>query len=422
MTKELDEVRHLLTADDVAGAVRILRAIAETADLHEIAAVTRELAAHTEFDDLAQAATAVIAAPGNGDALTVFGFECIERGLSFAAVPVLRAALRAGTSKKTLALNELVCALEDEFRHGEAAAVLLDHEAELRPWPERYLLIYNSILAGDLDRARSELDRLPDPEDERWLYAQDRVRRMVARADAAATVSALDHRDLRGWHFTLTGGYLATLSPFGFGAGMTGRWAYLGDNEQLCRSVLDRLAVILDATGRAPTSVSYLPERGDRIVAAAVARRLGLPTEPYRPEQTGTLVVVYDLNVGDPETIVSLRNRTDDQILFEYATCWTRTPVVAADISGLLCQFVVPPWEGRIRIGEDTPPTDPRTDEQIVDDILAADGTPDPGDGQTPADTDQAVAAFVTATRDNWLSGLRTAMNSPGPVRSTSFG
>jgi N-acetylglucosaminyldiphosphoundecaprenol N-acetyl-beta-D-mannosaminyltransferase len=38
------------------------------------------------------------------------------------------------------------------------------------------------------------------------------------RAAAARAISRLDHQDLRAWHFVLTGGVLATLSPYGFEA------------------------------------------------------------------------------------------------------------------------------------------------------------------------------------------------------------
>jgi hypothetical protein len=39
------------------------------------------------------------------------------------------------------------------------------------------------------------------------------VRRILARVGTARAVTLLDWQDLRGWHFVLTGGVLATLSP-----------------------------------------------------------------------------------------------------------------------------------------------------------------------------------------------------------------
>lgn len=425
MTSELHEVRRLLAADDVSGAARTLRPIADTLPVHEMASITAELADRAELDKLALAAWAAASAPDNPDAWTIFGYECIEYGVPFAAIPALREALRTGTTKPNLALSELVYAFEDEHRHAEAVEALLAYESILRPYPERYLLTYDSILAGDLDRARAEFARLPAPEDEDWLPARDRVHRMLLRADRVAPVSELDGTDLRGWHYTLTGGYLATLSPYGFDAGMTGRWAYLGDRLELCRHTLDRLAVILRSAALTPSSVSLLPGRSDRIIGLAAAELLGLPVVEYAPDRTDTLVVAYSLSDLDRDLSRALTARTSGQILFEHATYWVRPPAVAADISGLLCQTAVEPWGPHTRLGDNGPetaPADSRPESEIAREIVRADGTPDSGDDRTPPDPDQVLADFVAATRDTWLQGSRTPVKSPGPVRSSFFG
>jgi hypothetical protein len=61
---------------------------------------------------------------------------------------------------------------------------------------------------------------------------------MLARAGIAHAVTSLDRQDLRGWHYVLTGGILASLSPYGFDDGMTGRWAYLSDSVSRCAAAL----------------------------------------------------------------------------------------------------------------------------------------------------------------------------------------
>ncbi|MEV6768896.1 hypothetical protein AB0N05_09760 [Nocardia sp. NPDC051030] len=421
MTNELEQARRLADEGDVPGAIRALRFTADAAPLVDLAVIMQQLATAADFDDLATAARAVASEPADAKALTVFGYECVERGVSFLAVPFLREALlRAPDSH--LALAELVTALEDEYRHHEAAEVLIANESMLRPWPERYLLVYNSILASDLPRARTEFARLTPPDDDRWLFARDRVARMLSRADRVEPISALDHHDLRGWHFTLTGGYLATLSPYGFRAGMTGRWAYLGDSPQMCRYSLDRLSLILNASGRRPRSVSMLPDRSSAILGLAAGQLLGLPIQPYAPGGTDTVVVAYNLRDLDPDLLNTLRERADGQILYEHATCWTSPPPVSADVSGLLHQVVVEPWAAKQRVDNDPLPADTRREPKIAVDIVLADGTPDTGDDETPPDLDPAFAAFITATRDTWLTGPRTPMNSPGPVRSSHFG
>ncbi|WP_405801492.1 hypothetical protein [Streptomyces sp. NBC_01506] len=432
MTNELEETRRLIDAGDITGAVRALRPAAESAPLRELADAVGRLATATGFDELTAASRALIERPESPQALYDFGYGCVERGVAFLAVPALSEALRLAPDSYAV-LDELVSALEGERRHAEVVALLTERDATLRPWPERYLLVFNSLLAGDLSTARAHSSRLPAPEDDKWEWAYGRVHGMLGRAELAQAArpagdgngnGALDRRDLRGWHSVLTGGYLATLSPYGFESAMTGRFAYLQDSAEQCRRGLDRLRIVLDAAGRRPRSVSLLPGRSDRILGLAAADVLGLPTEPYAPGRTDTVVVAYDLNEADREAAVSLRDRADGQILYEHATCWTDPPVVSADVSGLLCQTVVEPWGERLVMGDDgarRQPPDARPPELIAAEIVRADGAADPGDGETPPDPDTALAAFVTATATAWATGPRTHVASPGPVPSARF-
>ncbi|MBO7941494.1 hypothetical protein JTP77_037185, partial [Streptomyces sp. S9] len=82
---------------------------------------------------------------------------------------------------------------------------------------------------------------------------------------------ALDGTDLRGWQFVLGGTILGTLSPYGFDAGMAGRYAWLQDSPEQCLRGLLRLKAVLEAAGTRPASVSLLPDRGSRILGLAAA-------------------------------------------------------------------------------------------------------------------------------------------------------
>ena len=80
-------------------------------------------------------------------------------------------------------------------------------------WHHRFQYVYNALMAGSLDKAADGFGRLPEPEDAAWAPAREKVRRMLARAGIARAVTPLDNQDLRGWHYVLTGGVLASLSP-----------------------------------------------------------------------------------------------------------------------------------------------------------------------------------------------------------------
>ncbi|MGW6203456.1 hypothetical protein ACWF9B_07410 [Streptomyces sp. NPDC055089] len=423
MTNELAGAAELLDAGDIPGTVRALRPLADTAPLKDLAKLVHRLAATAGVDDLAGAAKSLARKPGRPQELYDFGYACVEHDLAFLAVPALREALRQLPGSRPVRA-ELVSALERENRNAEAMAVLAAAGDELPAWPERYLLVHNSLLAGDLSAARDAFDLLPAPDDAKWEWAHGRVSHMLRRTEGAAQAGPLDHRDLRGWHYALTGGYLAVLSPYGFDASMTGRYAYLGDTVELCRHGLDRLALVLRTTGRAPRSVSLLPGRSDRILGLAAAQILGLPAEPYDPQRTDTLVVAYDINGVEPDVAVTLRRRPAGQILFEHATCWTNPPVATADVNTFLAQTVVEPWGATMRMGDngvEQSPPDERPERDIAAEITRADGTPDAGDGATPPDGDAVFGAFVAATSAGWATAPRDRVDALGPVPSSRF-
>ncbi|MFI0407334.1 tetratricopeptide repeat protein [Actinomadura sp. 3N508] len=416
----MSEARALLDNGDIAGLIRHLRFNADDMDLAEVAGLMEGAAARSGFDDMREAAAAMVRARGPQE-LYDFGYACIERGVPFLAIPALRRALELMPDEPAL-LMELVSALERENRHAEAVAALEPRVVSLEPWPARYLLAYNALLAGDLVRADREATALPVPDDADWAPARDRLARMLARARAARDAGPLDSKALRGWHFALGGSILATVSPYGFDQGMTGRFAYMSDSFATCRRVLDRLRVILDAAGRRPASVGLLPDRSSRILGLAAAEVLGLPAEPYAPGRPDVLVVAYDLNETEADW---LRERAEGQILFERATCWTDPPAVSADVTGLLHQIVVAPWGEQLRVtpeGEtETVPADERPAEELADEIVRAVPEDDEGDGATPPDPDEALAEFTRAVSGRWLTGPRDAVRSPGPVPSSRF-
>ncbi|WP_354643143.1 hypothetical protein [Kitasatospora camelliae] len=437
MTTELTKASDLLDAGDRSGAVRALRSAVDSVPSAELAPLVGRLAESAGLDDLAGAAAALVAAPERAGALYDFGYACVGRGLAFLAVPALTEALDRCLSPRrgilglgrdrrlpsTLTVvQELATALEDEERHAAAADLLARHDDLLADWPGRYLRVYNALMDGRPEEAAALFDRLAAP-DGTWQPAADRIRRSLARTTAAAPA---DRSDLRGWHFALTGGILTTLSPYGFRAGMNGRWGYLQLGYESLRYGLERLRTVLDAAGTAPRAVALLPDRNSRILGLAAAGLFGLPAEEYRPGAEDTLVVAYDLNEADREVLRGLHRREPGQILFEHATCWTDTPVVSADVCTLLAQVAVAPWEATLRVDPETQQVektapDERPAEEIAEDIRTAAPVADEGDGETPSDPDETLAAFTTRIRTTWLHGPRDRVRSAGPVRSSRF-
>jgi hypothetical protein len=431
---ELDEAESLLASGDLPGLVRELRVHGGDLPLIEVARLAVGAARLAGFDDLAQAAAAAADSSGSRDARVLydFGYACLEHGAGYLAVRPLARALELAPDAAPV-LSELVTALEQDGQHARAVAVLQEHQPALS-WLNRFQYVYNALMAGALDTAADGFTQLPEPQDTAWAPAREKVRRMLARASTARAVTSLDRLDLRGWHYVLTGGLLATLSPYGYDA-MTGRWAYLSDSTDACAAALQRLTLTLEAAGTGSQSVALLPDRSSQILGAAAAEMLSLPAADFDPARpaASSIVVAYDLTKTDQDTVAALRQRVPGQIVFERATCWTSPPHITADISGLLGQTVIPPWAAQPRRLPDGTagqgPADDRPIHAIAAEIIHAAPDQDEGDGSAPPDPDQDLRHFVeTITapaaheRDGgWPGGIREYIPDAGPVPSSRF-
>jgi len=425
---ELAPAWECLDGGDIPGALRALRQ-ASAAPLGEVAVVVGRAAEAAGFDDLRKAATELAAHPDRAQALYDYGYACVERGVPYLAVPALREAVRL-VPGSVGPLRELVSAYESEGRHREAVDALLAREDGLDDWPDRYLLVFNAVLAGDLELARRQHARLSAPAEDVWLGARDRQNRVLERAATVGRVSPLDHSDLRGWQYVMGGMVLGTLSPHGYEAGMTGRYAWFQDTHAQCLQGLLRLKAVLAAAGLRPRSVSLLPDRGSRILGLAAAQVLGLPAEPFEAGREDTVVIAYDLDDTartdqGPELLGQLLHRVPGQVLHEHASCWTDPPAVTADSVTLLHPSVVAPWGEVLRLGDDGSAVrgeaDERPEAEIAAEIVGADRAPDAGDGETPADPVDKLTDFVSGVGGTWLRGDRDRLTSSGPVASSRF-
>lgn len=122
-------------------------------------------------------------------------------------------------------------------------------------------------------------------------------------------------------------------------------------------------------------------------------------------------MVAFTLAAVDPDRIEGLRE-APRQLLLEHATCWTDPPAIAADVTTLLHQLVVAPWEGGA--------ADDRPDQEVADDVLSA---PSDAAQQAVHDQEAVLADFVRGVNARWAQGdrPRNRVWSPGPVRSSRF-
>ena len=427
--EELAAISQLMAAGDDQAAFTHLRAafgwpagktIAAN-DLPRWLAVLADLATRRGGDPLAEVAADVVRDPDNPDLLYDLGYALIDAGAPAVAATVLwRCLALVGESEEVVC--ELVSALESALAYSDAFAVLHDHPAlRARSFLCRYLYAFNATMSGRLAVCRDTLPSLDPatPEEDTMLAT---VSGFCERADRVAGVCLLDDRDLRGWHYVLTGGLLVHQSPYGFDEPMRGRYAWLGDSNARIATGLARLAEL--ARGMTLECVYAPPGRGHAIIASAVSQKLGLPVVPWPAVGVPApgLVALYDLADLEPADVTRLAQRRDNQVVFAHASPWTEDSPIAPDVTTVLYQSIVAPWGETMLVNPDTnevqtTPPDDRTVEEIAAEILASPGLE--GDDVAAEQLDRLTALIERV----WPlpPGSRGRLWAGGPVPSNRF-
>ncbi len=362
------------------------------------------LAAGRGAQELAEVASAAVRDPDSPDNLYDLGYALIDAGAPSIAASVLwRCLALVGDSEEVVC--ELVSALESALAYGDAFQIL-EQYASLRDrsFLCEYLYAFNAAMTGRLDTTRAVFARLsPDsPETESMKHT---IAAMLERADRIAGVTALDTRDLRGWQYVLTGTLVSHQSPYGFDQPMHGRYAWLQDSTAHVATGIARLAPLVRAL---EVPCVYAPEgRDHEILAHAVSRTIDLPLAPWPAVGVPApgLVVVYDLAALPLADVTRLQQRRPDQVLYAHASPWTQDFPIAPDVTTLLYQMLVPPWDS----------------ERSIDDI-ATEITADTGLDADECACDE-LPRWQALVEKAWppLPGQRARLWAGGPVPSNRF-
>jgi hypothetical protein len=151
-----------------------------------------------------------------------------------------------------------------------------------------------------------------------------------------------------------------------------------------------------------------VPGRDHEILARAIAKRLELPLAPWPAIGTPApgLVVAYDLGTIASPDLARLTQRKDGQLFFAHASPWTRDVPIAPDVTTLLYQSLVQPWE-----------TDTRAVEEIAADLLASPGL----DAEERTADEPAKWSMLLERAWPPTQGMRARWWAGGPVASNRF-
>ncbi|HET7501710.1 MAG TPA: hypothetical protein VFK02_11920 [Kofleriaceae bacterium] len=430
MTDPTAAIAALIAAGDHRAALDQLRAgfgwptgkAIPAAELPRWLALLAELATRRGSEPLAELATAAVRDPDSPDRLYDLGYALIDAGApSIAAAVLWRCLALVGDSEEVVC--ELISALESALAYPDAVAVLEEHAAlRARSFLCRYLYAFNAAMSGRLDVTRAVLTQL-EPDSSESAAMRDTIRGICERADQVAGACPLDGRDLRGWHYVLTGGLVLHQSPYGFDEPMHGRYAWLADSLARVATGLERLAALVAPLG---LPCVYAPAgRGHEIVAHAAAHKLGIPVAPWPAVGVPApgLIAMYDLADLPGADLARLIQRRPDQIVFAHAAPWTTDSPLAPDVTTLLYQTIVPPWGAHMIVDPDTRKVseavpDDRPAQAIAEELVASPGL---DDGELAADEPVRWAQLVARA---WPPppGPRSRLWAGGPVSSSRFG
>jgi len=210
---------------------------------------------------------------------------------------------------------------------------------------------------------------------------------------------------LRGWQYVLTGTLLAHQSPYGFDEPMHGRYAWLQDSVARIKTGLERVAPLARAI--AAPCVYALPGRASEIVAGALATLLDVPLAPWPaigiPDG---VIVAYDLAEIPGDALSRLSQRKEGQLFYAHASPWTRDCPVAPDVTTLLYESIVEPWE-----------PDGGAPEALAADIIGSPGL----DAEDLTCDEPERWQLLVATAWPALPGQRARFWAGGPVSSNRF-
>jgi len=200
-----------------------------------------------------------------------------------------------------------------------------------------------------------------------------------------------------------------------------GRYVYQSSDAASLYGILERLGRFLEILQRRPAQVLYVADRDSEIVGRAVAAVLGLPVDVATAENVAgphRLIVASD-NHALADIAEALLIPHEAQTVFSLVMDWLEPGVLTPDISGVMAQHFVLPWQSGLRIDPDTRQAvrtepDTRPAAEIAAELLSAEPTPDPRFERETLPFYQRLRTLLKGVREGDRR-LRFSRDSPVP-------
>ncbi|GAB4226714.1 MAG: hypothetical protein Tsb0021_02990 [Chlamydiales bacterium] len=286
-----------------------------------------------------------------------FGYALVERGLDNMALTVLNRGAQLFPNDEKI-LTELAYVYGELELFDQAKHTLLNSPYLIvSMFMPRYLLVFNSLMMGDLREAtrwfrgleellsNSSLDLR-----ENYTYMFNTIASMIERAKVVVQYTSLDAFDLRGWNAVVNGNLVLHLSEFDKET-MGGRYGYIQEGPEKFFGCLHQLIAVLKSLSIVPSRILALPDEDSLILAYIAARFFHCSVEIFSEEtrDLSGLIICYHSDAISPETLILLSKASECQIFWCHAFNWTQQSL-APDFISYFAQYATPPWKERISL------------------------------------------------------------------------
>ena len=362
--------------------------------------------------DLGEALKQVATHPANPEILFTGANLLLQREFYELAAILFKRADEHTTHDEAI-VSRLVMALEAMGRNSEACDVLYGHaELVAGRFLPNYLLVYNSILAGNLESARENIEDLRS-ENEEQQFMVSTVQRMLNRA--ALFMDSVPF-NMSCWNFVINKSTILLENPL-LPEAMQGRFGHLHDTYAACRAGLLAFAAHLKKRNIIPGKIASFEDHGSKSLAIAAKEMFGAELLPPDQARQANIIICYDLSRLADEKIMAILLQNPGIILYSHAMHWAQDFALAPDYNGVLYQVIEPPWVGRPVLGESgdviREDTVELSAEQVAEKIIQA--------GETDAVLSPSVG-LVEECRGKDISlnqqGSRERFHQGSPVKS----
>lgn len=295
--------------------------------------------------------------------------------------------------------------------------------SDASPFMKGYLAAFDAMLAGHVEEAQRAFDTLPEAASSADAFMASRIERMLLRHGVAADLCALDERDVRGWHYVLTGSILLHVAPdepAGHSRSRHGRYTYLEDSDALILECLAKLEGVLEALGLPASPMVAFDQQHSRIVGLAAGTQLVAKPAMLLETDAPALLVAYDMASLIEPVRKHYTFHRPGQLLYAHSASATTEPKPAPDFLGVLYERRVSPWSRHAITEPDRPdlPAGPPSEDdatlaqRIIDQPISDEQLADLGDIVALAVVAQSCDA-LEATRED---GQREPLWKQGPV------